>query len=99
VRADPAARERKRELGYLRIVGELRRLGIDVSASFVRSVLASAGLPPAPERDSETWRRFLRANGESILACHFFTVDTVRLRRLYVLVFLSIGNRRIDYLA
>jgi hypothetical protein len=82
--------------GYLRIVGELRKLGIDVSAAFVRSVLATAGLPPAPERDRETWRTFLRANGESILACDFFTVDTVRLRRLYVLVFLSIGNRRIE---
>jgi hypothetical protein len=85
--------------GYLRIVGELRKLGIDVSATFVRSVLASAGLPPAPERDRETWRTFLRANGESILACDFFSVDTVWLRRLYVLVFLSIGNRRIEYLA
>lgn len=85
--------------GYLRIVGELRKLGIDVSATFVRSVLASAGLPPAPERDRETWRTFLRANGESIVASDFFTVDTVWLRRLYVLVFLSIGNRRIEYLA
>jgi putative transposase len=49
--------------GYQRIVGELRKLGIDVSATFVRSVLASAGLPPVPERDRETWRTFLRAAG------------------------------------
>jgi transposase InsO family protein len=56
-------------------------------------------LPPAPRRDPESWRSFLRAHGESILACDLFTVDTVRLRRLYVLVFLSIGSRRIEYLA
>jgi len=85
--------------GYLRIVGELRKLGIAVSATSVRNILAKAGLPPAPKRDRQSWRAFLRAHGESILACDFFTVDTVWLRRLYVLVFLSIDSRRIEYLA
>jgi hypothetical protein len=85
--------------GYLRIVGELRKLGIAVSASSVRTILATAGVPPAPRRDSQSWRSFLRAQGQSILACDFFTVDTVSLRRLYVLVFLSIGSRRIEYFA
>jgi putative transposase len=85
--------------GYLRIVGELRKLGIGVSATFVRNVLAAAGLPPAPQRDRQSWRSFLRAHGESILACDFFRVDTVWLRRVYVLVFLSIGSRRVEYFA
>ena len=85
--------------GYQRIAGELRKLAIIVSATSVRSILAAAGLPPAPQRDRQSWRTFLRAHGESILACDFFTVDTVWLRRLYVLVFLSIGSRRIEYLA
>jgi putative transposase len=85
--------------GYLRIAGELRKLGIAVSATSVRNILANAGLPPAPQRDSQSWRSFLRAHGESILACDFFTVDTVRLRRLYVLAFISIGGRRIEYFA
>ncbi len=85
--------------GYLRIVGELRKLGIAVSATSVRNILARAGLPPAPRRDSQSWRSFLRAHGESILACDFFTVDTVWLRRLYVLVFVSIGSRRVEYFA
>ena len=35
--------------GYLRIVGELRKLGIPVSASSVRNILAKAGVPPAPQ--------------------------------------------------
>jgi putative transposase len=85
--------------GYVRIVGELRKLGIDVSATLVRSVLADAGLPPAPQRDRHSWRAFLRQQGDSMLACDFLTVDTVWLRRLYVLVFLSIGSRRVEYFA
>jgi putative transposase len=85
--------------GYVRIVGELRKLGIDVSATLVRSVLADAGIPPAPQRNRLTWRSFLRQQGDSIVACDFLTVDTVWLRRLYVLVFLSIGSRRVEYLA
>ncbi len=53
--------------GYLRIVGELRKLGVAVSATSVRNILTNAGLPPAPQRDSQSWRSFLRAHGESIL--------------------------------
>ena len=85
--------------GYVRIVGELRKLGIDVSATLVRNVLRAAGVPPAPQRGQLDWRSFLRQHGESILACDFLTVDTVLLRRLYVLVFISIGTRRIEYVA
>jgi putative transposase len=85
--------------GYLRMAGELRKLGIAVSATSVRNILATSGLPPAPRRDSQSWRSFLRAHADSILACDFFTVDTVWLRRLYVLVFLSIGSRGIEYFA
>ena len=85
--------------GYLRIAGELRKLGIAVSASSVRNILTSAGLPPAPRRDAQSWRSFLRAHSESILACDFFTVDTVWLHRFYVLAFISISSRRVEYLA
>jgi putative transposase len=52
-----------------------------------------------PQRDRQSWRTFLRAQGESIVACDFLTVDTIWLRRLYVLVFLSIGSRRVEYVA
>ncbi len=85
--------------GYQRIVGELRKLGVAVSPSSVCNILVKAGLPPAPRRHSQSWRSFLRAHGESILACDFFTVDTTWLQRLYVLVFLSVGSRRVEYLA
>jgi putative transposase len=85
--------------GYLRIVRELRKLGVNVSATSVRNILVKAGLPPAPQRDRQSRRRFLKAHGASMLACDFFTVDTIWLRRIYVLVFLSIGRRRIEYVA
>jgi transposase InsO family protein len=85
--------------GYVRIVGELRKLGIMVSATLVRNVLARAGIPPAPERAASSWRSFLRRHGNTILACDLFTVDTVWLRRLYVLFFVSIGTRRVEYVA
>jgi putative transposase len=65
----------------------------------VRNVLARAGVPPAPERAASSWRSFLRQHGDTILACDFFTVDTVWLRRLYVLCFVSIGTRRVEYVA
>src|SRR5205823_13102932 len=84
------ARE-NRSWRYVRIVGELRKLDINISATLVRSVLADAGIPPAPQRDRQSWRSFLRQHGDSMLACDFLTVDTVWLQRLYVLVFLSIA--------
>jgi putative transposase len=85
--------------GYVRIVGELRKLGITVSATLVRNVLARAGIPPAPERAACSWRSFLRQHADTILACDLFTVDTVWLRRLYVLFFVAIGTRRVEYVA
>jgi putative transposase len=85
--------------GYVRIAGELRKLGIDVSATLVRNVLKAAGVPPAPERGGLQWRSFLRQHAATTLACDFLTVDTVLLRRLYVLVFICIGSRRIEYVA
>src|SRR5665647_3799750 len=56
-------------------------------------------LGPAPERAGPSWRSFLREHAETVLACDVFTVDTVWLRRLYVLVFICIGSRRIEYVA
>jgi putative transposase len=71
--------------GYRRIVGELRGLGISVSATSVRTILIRHGLPPAPQRDELSWRNFLRQHAATTLACDFFTVETAWLKRLYVL--------------
>jgi putative transposase len=85
--------------GYRRIVGELKGAGISVSATSVRKVLLEAGLPPAPQRTCSSWPAFLRALAASVLACHFLTVDTVFLQRIYVLFFISLATRRIEYIA
>jgi transposase InsO family protein len=77
----------------------LRKLGIDVSATLVRNVLRNAGIPPAPQRGQLDWRSFLRQHAATTLACDFLTIETVLLRRLYVLVFICIGSRRIEHVA
>jgi putative transposase len=88
------ARENPR-WGYQRIVGELRGVGVDVSATTVRKIMRQAGFGPAGERAGLSWRAFLRAQAKSTLAVDFFTVDTVSLQRLYVLFFIELGGRRV----
>jgi putative transposase len=91
--------DENQQWGYKRIVGELKGLGISVSATSVRKVLLEAGLQPAPERGSSSWRAFLRAQASSMLACDFLTVETAFLQRIYVLFFISLATRRVEYVA
>jgi putative transposase len=88
------ARENPR-WGYQRIAGELNKLGLAVSPSTVRRLLANAGLGPAPRRSGPSWREFLRAQAASVVACDFFTVETALLRRYYVLFFIELQTRRV----
>jgi putative transposase len=83
--------------GYRRIHGELARLGITIAASTVWTILKAAGIDPAPNRASESWTTFLRAQAAGIVACDFFTVDTVMLRRYYVLFFIELDSRRVHF--
>jgi putative transposase len=82
-------------VGLPALHGELLRLGVRVSASSIRRVLRAQGLDPAPRRAATSWRSFLRQQASGIVACDFFTVDTVFLRRVYVLFFIELGSRRV----
>jgi putative transposase len=88
------ARENPR-WGCVRIRGELAKLGIRVSATAIRTLLRRSGLGPAPRRSGPTWREFLSAQAEGILATDFFTVESIRLRTLYVWFVIELHTRRV----
>jgi len=98
---DPEVRElilrmgrEKPRWGYMRIRGELLKLGVRVSATTIATVLRRNGLGPAPRRGLG-WREFLRQQAAGMVACDFLTVETITLRTLYVLVWIELGTRRV----
>jgi hypothetical protein len=88
------ARENPR-WGYLRIRGECAKLGVKVSGTSVRNILRRHGLGPAPRQGGPTWAEFLRSQASGVLACDFFTVETVGLTRMYVLFFVELERRHL----
>jgi transposase InsO family protein len=80
--------------GHRRIHGELMKLGVTVAPSTVWQILHSAGIDPAPRRSGPGWRQFLRVQAAGIVAVDFLHMDTVLLKRIYVLVFIEHGTRR-----
>ncbi len=88
------ARENPR-WGHRRICGELAKLGLRVSPTSIRRLLAHARVEPAPRRSGPSWREFLRTQAAGIVASDFFTVESVFLRRYYALFFIAHGSRRV----
>ncbi|MEQ4718057.1 IS3 family transposase [Nonomuraea sp. B19D2] len=81
--------------GHRRIQGELARLGYPIAASTVWEILHAAGIDPAPRRAGPSWRQSLTAQAHAIIACDFLVIETIMLKRLYVLVFIEHGTRRL----
>ena len=80
---------------HRRVQGELVRLGHPIAASTVWQILHDAGIDPAPRRSGPAWRQFLTAQARGILAADFAHVDTVLLRRIYALIVIDHGTRRV----
>jgi transposase InsO family protein len=81
--------------GHERIQGELAKLGHKIAKPSVWRILEGAGIEPAPRRSGPTWREFLNTQARTVIATDFLHVDTVLLKRIYVLVFIEHGTRRI----
>ena len=89
------ARENPR-WGHRRIQGELGKLGHAVSASAVRAALRRHRVPPAPKhRGATTWHQFVQSHKEQLVACDFFTVETLWLKTLHILFVIEVGTRRV----
>ncbi|MGA7419709.1 MAG: integrase core domain-containing protein, partial [Acidimicrobiales bacterium] len=81
--------------GYRRIQGELARMGVALAPSSVWAILHRHKVDPSPMRTGPSWNEFLRSQASSALPCDFFTVDTVLLKRLFVLFFIELHTRRV----
>jgi putative transposase len=85
-----------RDWGYDKIRGELKKLEYTISPGTIASILKRYNIPPAPDRGgSPSWRHLMKHYKDQILACDFFTVETLFLKTVYVLFFIELGSRRV----
>jgi putative transposase len=90
--------EENNNWGYGKIQGELLKLGYRLSQGTIAQILARRGIPPRDAREqSAGWRHLMRHYKQQLLACDFFTVETLFVKTLYVLFFIELGTRRVHF--
>ena len=86
------------DYGYGKIQGELGKLGYKIGEETIANILRRHNIPPAPDRGgSPSWRHLMSHYKDQILACDFFTVETLFLKTIYVLFFIEVGSRRVHF--
>jgi putative transposase len=89
---------RENNWGHGKIEGELLKLGYTISDETVRNILKRHGIPPLPERGTSlSWQQLMAHYKDQLLACDFFTIETLFLRTFYVLIFIELGRRRVHF--
>jgi len=86
--------------GYVRIAGELKKLGHSISPSCVRDLLKKHGLPPCPRRKGRSWKQFIQSHLEVTWAADFFTEEVWTRSGLvtyYALFFIHLSTRRVRF--
>ena len=81
--------------GCVRVRGELLKLNHRISATAIRKLLRRNRIGPAPLGSRQTWSAFLRGQASAIVLTDFLSVDTVFLKRLYVLLYMELATRRV----
>ena len=76
--------------GTPRIVGELRKLGIEVAKSTVDKYRVRPRKPSSP-----AWKAFLTTHVTDLVSIDFFIVPTIRFKLLFVLVVLAHARRKV----
>jgi putative transposase len=86
--------------GYVRVTGELKKLGHRVSPSWVRDLLKRNGLPPSPRRKGLSWKQFIQSHLDVMWAADFFTEEVWTCSGLvtyYALFFIHLRTRRVSF--
>ena len=72
---------RENAWGYVRILGELKKLGIKrLSKSSIKNILKENNLDPSPERSKDSWDSFIKRHFQTLRACDFFTKQVYPVR-------------------
>ena len=85
--------------GYTRILGELKKLGIQlITRNTVKAILKRGGYDTGPNRGPGTWDEFLTRHAKTLWQCDFLHTRVLTakgLKDIFVLIFLHVETRQV----